>query len=310
MARSKGKQVLEHVPQHLKDLPGIGLVSTRSQLQRLCDFIAAKGTTPYIRLGCSVQHGEARKLNPPSSVWAVSIDGQVEVLHFVNKDPRSSWKWVSNPGRAWNIAAAFPKQTLRIGGATLGNAASSRCLHYIVTVNEADADAFPEMTENATALCRRRSFPDEVGVKELLVFGNPDWWTTEPYNSLMISVRQATGELFSGDSGSYWAYGSVCHRFKAYGFADLTITGQNGKLIGDPYQFVREQAEAYVLARVCPFSQVIPDFIVPTEIASMVALELEEANLASISLAELNNIAVRIRRRAALAARPMAGAQG
>lgn len=43
---------------------------------------------------------------PPYSIWVVEVDGNIEVIHRQNEDPRVSYRWMMAAQRPWNISRA------------------------------------------------------------------------------------------------------------------------------------------------------------------------------------------------------------
>lgn len=102
---SRGRQRLERIPERFRSIPGIEHVTTVRQLRRLYEYLMLDpaARAPFIRLGCSVSHGQARLTNPPTSTWVVTVGNEVRIIHKHGWDPRSAWKWFRNPARPWNI---------------------------------------------------------------------------------------------------------------------------------------------------------------------------------------------------------------
>jgi len=290
--RYKGPARLTRIPEEFQSIPGVSQLTTFGQLQKLIQYLAipAEKRQGYVRLGCSVQHCPGGKQLPSSSTWAVSIGGAVEVMRIENCDPRSTWKWMTNPAREWNIDGAVKQATEE--ARENADAEPEKELHYVVAVDELDSGAFPQNSTIVTVLCNRRGRGgDATGTEEYLVRGLPGWWRKPPFQRLLFAVRLAEGEVFSGSDGCFWAMGASCRQFKSMSFADLELSGFNGDRIGDSDKFLRERAKHLIMEKVVPFYNVAAVTEVTEAVARLVAERVERLDLEEISHCDLARIA-------------------
>lgn len=100
---------LGYIPPQFRDVQGVEVLTTMSQLQRLQDFVdTPQHERPaFVRLGSSVPpRGTPKESRRPTATYAVDVDGEISVIKRT-QDPRAVHRWMSNPAREWNISASF-----------------------------------------------------------------------------------------------------------------------------------------------------------------------------------------------------------
>lgn len=103
--RIRGPRRLEYIPESVRHVEGVEVLTTMQQLTRLKDYLETPpaARAPYIRLGASVYSYERNgAIPPPMATYAVDVDGTVRVFRK-NGDPRVLHRWMTRPTRAWNL---------------------------------------------------------------------------------------------------------------------------------------------------------------------------------------------------------------
>lgn len=274
--KKRGPRRLEYLPEEYRGISGIEHLTTARQLENLKTWL----TTPietrpvFIKLGCSVSHGEKRLTNPPSSTWAASVNGKLQIVHIV-KDPRSAYKWMGCAARPWNIADQHePKAEV--------------AKYWFAVMERADGYVLEANGSTILSVTRRkiRKGANE-GKMELLVEGSYAWWEEGGLKEKVIRVRAAFGEIYAGEDGSVWVTASKIKLFPPFTFADWVLMGSNREAVADVYRFIEDQAVDRVWEKIS-FTNVAKP-ILPADDA-IIRSVLKKGKLDEISPEELDEL--------------------
>lgn len=321
--KRRGPRRLEAVPRSFQDIPGIHHVTTVRQLRKLASYVNTPQARrpPFIRLGCTVSHGEARLRNPPSSTLAVTFQDRVEIVHREREDPRSSWKWARNPARPWNIERAFAAGSIVAENNRDKIAAdrSAGATYYIALVNvspseERGVDGRSSLIRSGITLDGEHIFsvrerpvrgPDgKVEFMELLVHGTTNWWCSPRLASHFFAVREvADGEVFSGSDGCHWVSRSKCITIPSGSWADMILTSHNREEVCDAEQLLQKAAAKDIFDRITLVYRLPQTDEAKRALSFRIQLEVRRLDLLSIGTAELQTAAIMIME--SIAAKPL-----
>ncbi len=229
--KPRGPRRLEYLPMKYRGISGIEHLTTARQLENLEKWLSTpvEKRAVYVKLGCSVSHGEKRINNPPRSTWVALVSRQAQIIHLV-MDPRSAFKWVSCKARPWNIAAQYePKPEV----ARYWIAVMERVDGYVL---EANGSTIASVTRRKF---RRGPFQ---GKMELLVEGRMGWWEQDGLREKVIKVRAAFEEIYSGEDGSVWVSAAVIKPFPPNTFSDWVLMESNREAVADVDNYIENRA--------------------------------------------------------------------
>lgn len=258
--RLRGPRRIEFVPPALRSVPGVEHLTTARQLNRLGDYLnmAPSARPPFIRLGCSVAHGDRRKSNPPNATWAVTVNGAVSVV-YQRKDPRSSWKFMTSPERAWNIEYATRDRgtrselSLSVSATVTGSKQERR--YYVVSLATEESDthddiAIQAFTPNMRSVWKVwQAIRPEEGIHDFLIEGRNGWWFDPAFDGLFFNVREATGEVFTTSTTTMWVTSKRIVEVPAHSFADVALMTFHGRRL-NLHRFLEIRAVDYLRLRV------------------------------------------------------------
>jgi hypothetical protein len=285
---------LAFLPEKFRAIVGVQHVTTPRQLQRLDEYMRIPEAVrePFVRLGCSVRHGSRKRATVTSSTYAVTIDDRIEVVFMDRIDPRSAFKQMLNDRRPWNISAAYKSNSVT----EVVSASNSTAKVYVVRSDETEGQVFDGKAYNVSVICRRDCVEGEAkGFAEYLITGSHDWWVdADP--SLPFAVREATYEIFSGRDGCFVVNNGKLVQFPERSFADYALTALNGHFLSNVTEFLEKQAREYVVTRSAPFAAHAGDKTRIMRIRASAALRLRKLDLTKVTHAELDLVAVEIKK--------------
>ena len=231
LKKPRGPRRLEYLPEKYRSIVGIEHLTTVRQLKNLEEWLSAAVETraTFVKLGCSVAHGEMRVGNPPRSTWVAIVSGQPQIIHLV-MDPRSAFKWMSCNARSWNLAEHYEPQP-------------DAARYWIVVMERSDGYQLEPNGSGIISVTRRklRQGPNE-GKMELLVEGEAGWWEQEGLHEKLLHVRPAHNEIFAGEDDSVWVTATAIRSFLPYSFADWALMESNREVVADVDRFIEDRA--------------------------------------------------------------------
>lgn len=272
--QKRGPRRLEYLPEKYRNIPGIEHLTTARQLQNLERWLS----TPvahrpvFVKLGCSVSHGEKRHENPPRSTWAAMVNGEPQIIHLV-MDPRSAYKWVSCSARPWNIADKHEPKP--------------EATRYWIAIMERVHGYQLEPDGTSILSATRRKFRQGPfdGKMELLIEGSFGWWEQDSIRDKVIRVRAAVGEIYCGEDGSLWVTATQARPFPPYTFADWVLMESNREAVEDVDAFIEDRAVEKVWHKL-HFTNVAKPIPAPDE--GVIRSVLKKLNLNKVAPEELD----------------------